>query len=35
VADANRAATILAELGTADSPPVQPVRNPATGAGMR
>ena len=35
VQDANRAATILAEIGTADTPPVHPVRNPATGAGMR
>ena len=35
VQDANTAATILAELGTADTPPVHPVRNPATGAGMK
>jgi predicted amino acid-binding ACT domain protein len=35
VPDANRAATILAELGTADTPPAAPVRNPNTGAGMK
>lgn len=31
VQDANRAATLLAELGTAETPPARPARNPASG----
>lgn len=33
--DANRAATLLAELGTAESPPVGKVRNAESGVGVR